>query len=85
MTRFEQIQETYKGIYGAIDLYIDATQFFFIDIDQDRMEGYKTITSRCGCCSEQIDIDSDLSYELEYMDEYDFQDLIEELEKLKKS
>jgi hypothetical protein len=83
MTRLETIQTRFAGIYGGISIYIDGTQFFFIDVDGNRLEGYKTVTASCGCCSEIEDIDTDLSYELEWMADEDFADLLIELENLK--
>lgn len=84
MTRFEQIQKEFKGVSGSIrQLYIDATLFYFVDVDEDRFEGSKTVTASCGCCGEYEDVESSLSYELEYMDESDFQELVEELKRLK--
>jgi len=84
MERLKHIQGEFKGISGSIYAYIDAIQFFYIDVDQDIIQGYKHVTARCGCCSETEDYESSLGYELEYMDEDDFQDLLQELEKLKK-
>lgn len=83
MTRFEQIQKEFKGVSGSIDIYIDVTEFYFVDVDGDRFEGSKTVTASCGCCGEYEDVESSLSYELEYMDESDFQELVDELKKLK--
>jgi len=83
MTRLEQIQKEFKGISGSITLYIEGHSFFYIDVDNDKLEGCKFVTASCGCCSDPINIDTSLSYELEYMDDMDFQDLVEELNKLK--
>jgi hypothetical protein len=83
MTKLEQIQTQFKGVLGCIDIYIDATLFNFIDVDQDRLDGIESFVLNCGCCSDYDNMSSELSYELEYMDESDFQELIEQLEKLK--
>lgn len=83
MTKFEQIKQKFPGACGTIDLYTDdGTQYYFIDIDADRIEGPRAYTLACGCCTEYEQYDYDLSYELEYMSDGDFQLLIEELEKL---
>jgi hypothetical protein len=82
MTRFEMIQTQFAGISGSLDLYVDGTSFFFVDVDEDRLEGYRTVTASCGCCSEQVDVDTDLSYEIEYMDDADFSELVDEITKL---
>jgi hypothetical protein len=84
MTRFETIKEEFSGLYGSLNLYVDGTSFFFVNVDEDRLEGTYETTASCGCCSEVIDYDGSLSYEVEYMDDMDFNDLIEELKKLKK-
>ena len=81
--KFQEIKDKFKGISGSINLYIDGTTIFFIDVDSDRVEGYRSVTASCGCCSETIDWESELSYELEYMEDDDYKELIEELEKLK--
>ena len=83
MTRFDLIRDEFSGVCGAVKLYIDGTTIFFIDVDTDRVEGCRSVTASCGCCSETIDWESELSYELEYMDDIDYQDLVEELRKLK--
>jgi hypothetical protein len=83
MTKLEQIQTQFKGISGCIDIYIGTTLFNFIDVDQDRLDGIKSFVLSCGCCSDYDNVSSELSYELEYMDESDFQELTEQLEKLK--
>lgn len=83
MTRIQKLREDFGGICGAINLWIDGTTFFFIDVDADKIEGYRTITAACGCCSENVDYDGDLSYEIEYMDDADYADLIDSLKKLK--
>jgi len=83
MTRLEQIQTQYKGINGDIDLYIDGTSFYFIDVDDNRLDGRESFTLSCGCCSEFVDVDSSLSNELEYMNENEFNELISELDNLK--
>lgn len=83
MTRFDLIRDEFSGVCGAINLWIDGTTIFFIDVDSDRVEGYRSVTASCGCCPETIDWESELSYELEYMGDMDFQDLIDELRKLK--
>lgn len=77
MTRLEQIQEQFKEVYGTINLYIDGPQFFFIDVEHNRLE------SNHPSCSEYEQIDYDLGYELECLDEDGFQDLVEQLTKLK--
>ena len=81
--RLEQIQTKYKGVSGSIYLIIDGTYFKYIDVDQDRLEGVRSVTLSCGCCSDYEPFDSELSYELEYMCEDEFQELIEELENIK--
>lgn len=81
--KFQEIKDKFKGISGSINLYIDGTNFNFIDVDSDRVEGYISETASCGCCPETIDWESELSYELEYMEDDDYKELIEELEKLK--
>jgi hypothetical protein len=83
MTKFEQIQKEFKGVSGSIDISIDGIIFNFIDVDEDRFDGVKIVMASCGCCGEFEDTGSILSYELEYMDESDFQEVIEQLEKLK--
>lgn len=83
MTKFEFLQKEYSGVYGTIGLYIDGTTIFYIDVDDDSIEGYRNMTARCGCCSEVIDYETKLSHEVEYMDDNDFKDLIEQLDKLK--
>lgn len=83
MTRIEQIRSEFKGFYGAIKMYIDGTTFFFVDVDYDRIEGYRTVTASCGCCSDTIDYETNLSHEVEYMDDVDFDQLLDELRKLK--
>jgi hypothetical protein len=82
MTRFEMIQSEFSGVCGPLELYVDGTSFFFVDVDGGRLEGYRDVTARCGCCSETVDVDADLSYEVEYMDDMDFSELIEALRKL---
>ncbi len=84
MTRLETIQTRFAGISGGINIYIDGTQFFFVDVDGNRLEGYKHVTASCGCCSEIKDVDTDLGYELEWMADADFADLLTGLEELKK-
>ena len=83
MTKLERIQTEFKGVYGPIDLYIDATRFHFIDVDTDRLDGLRSVTASCGCCGEYIDHESELSYELEYMHMIDYEDLIAQLRILK--
>ena len=84
MTKLEQIQTQFKGVSGCIDIYTDDDERFnFIDVDQDRLDGIKSFVLSCGCCSDYDNVSSELSYELEYMDESDFQELTEQLEKLK--
>jgi hypothetical protein len=83
MTRFETIKEEFSGLYGSLNLYVDGTSFFFVNVDEDRLEGSRDVTASCGCCSEVEDYNGSLSYEVEYMDDMDFNDLIEELKKLK--
>ena len=82
MKQIEKIQKEFAGVSGPISLWMDGTKFFYVDVDADILQGYKHVTASCGCCSEIEDIESDLSYELEYMDDLDFADLIEELKKL---
>ena len=83
MERLKQIQTQFKGVSGCIDIYTDYdARFNFIDVDQDRLDGIKSFVLSCGCCSDYDNVSSELSYELEYMDESDFQELIEQLEKL---
>jgi hypothetical protein len=82
MKRIQEIKDRFSGVVGSISLYADAVKFHFIDVDEDKIEGYKTFTASCGCCSEIEDYDGSLSYEVEYMDEDDFRDLIEQLENL---
>jgi len=83
MNRIEYIKDQFKGVYGSIDMYIDCNQFFFIDVDQDLLEGNRSITLSCGCCGDYEQFSTELSYELEFMDDIDFQELIEYLTKLK--
>jgi hypothetical protein len=83
MTRIDQIRSEFSGVCGTVNLFIDSTTMYFVDVDGDRVEGYRTVTASCGCCSEQIDWESELSYEVEYMDDMDFSDLLDELRKLK--
>jgi hypothetical protein len=83
MTRFEMIKEKFSGLYGSLDLYVDGTSFFFVNVDEDRLEGSRDVTASCGCCSEAEDYNSSLSYEVEYMDDSDFCDLVVELIRLK--
>jgi hypothetical protein len=83
MTRFEMIKEEFSGLYGSLNLYVDGTSFFFVNVDEDRLEGSRGVTASCGCCSEVEDYNGSLSYEVEYMDDMDFSDLIDELKKLK--
>jgi hypothetical protein len=82
MTRFEMIKKEFSGVCGSLNLYVDGTSFFFVDVDGDRLEGYRHVTASCGCCSEVEDYDGSLSYEVEYMDDMDFSDLVEALTKL---
>jgi hypothetical protein len=80
MTKYEQVKEQFSGIAGGIDLYVDGTLFYYIDVDDDRLEGYRIKSLSCGCCSEAVHSnDIDLKYELEYMDDDDFQILVEQL------
>jgi hypothetical protein len=84
MTRIEQIRSEFKGFYGTIDLYLgDGTTVYFIDVDEDGIEGYSTVTASCGCCSDIVDFDESLSYELEYMNDDTFDELVNKLRKLK--
>lgn len=84
MTRIEQIRSEFKGFYGAIDLYLySGTTVYFIDVDGDVIEGYSSVTASCGCCSELVDFEESLSRELEYMDDETFDELVDELRKLK--
>jgi hypothetical protein len=85
MTKLEQIQTQFKGVSGCIDIYTanGDERFNFIDVDQDRLDGIKSFVLSCGCCSDYDNVSNELSYELKYMDESDFQELIEQLEKLK--
>lgn len=83
MTRFDRITEEFSGVCGAIDMFVDSTNFFFVDVDDDRIQGYRTVTASCGCCSDIVDYETELSYEVEYMDDADFEELIDELRKLK--
>ena len=83
MTRFDRITEEFSGVYGAVDMFVYDTNFFFVDVDDDRIQGYRTVTASCGCCSDIIDYETELSYEVEYMDDADFEELIDELRKLK--
>ena len=76
MKRIQEIKDRFSGVVGSISLYADGVQFHFIDVDEDIIEGYKT------CCPENEDYEGSLSYEVEYMDEDDFRDLIEQLENL---
>ena len=81
--RLEQIQTQFKGVSGSIYLIIDGTHFDYIDVDQDRLEGVRSVTLSCRCCSDYEPFDSELSHELEYMCEDEFQELIEELATIK--
>ena len=84
MTKYEQIKEQFSGISGTIDLYADGTMFYYIDVDCDRLEGYRSVTASCGCCSEALHMDDiDIKHELEYMCDSDFLDLVEQLTKIK--
>jgi hypothetical protein len=83
MTRFNRIKQEFSGFSGSIKLFVDGTNFFFVDVDDDRIEGYKFVTASCGCCSDTVDYENDLSHEIEYMDDMDFSDLLDELRKLK--
>jgi|LakMenE01Jun11ns_1017448.scaffolds.fasta_scaffold8491758_2 hypothetical protein len=83
MTRFDRITEEFSGVYGAVDMFVYDTNFFFVDVDDDRIQGYRTVTASCGCCSDIVDYETELSYEVEYMDDADFEELIDELRKLK--
>jgi hypothetical protein len=84
MTRLEQIQTQYKGISGNISLFTtDGATYNFIDVDNDRLDGIELFTLSCGCCSDYDNMSTELSYELEYMDEDDFNELLSELDKLK--
>jgi hypothetical protein len=83
MTRLEQIQTQYKGISGNISLFTDGATYNFIDVDNDRLDGIESFTLSCGCCSDYDNMSTELSYELEYMDEDDFNELLSELDKLK--
>lgn len=83
MTKFEQIQTQFKGLIGTIDIYIDSNQFFFIDVDDNRLEGVQLYALSCGCCHDYQNIENDLSSELDYISDEDFEELIEQLNKLK--
>jgi hypothetical protein len=83
MTRFDRITEEFSGVYGAVDMFVYDTNFFFVDVDDDRIQGYRTVTASCGCCSDIVDYETELSSEVEYMDDADFEELIDELRKLK--
>jgi hypothetical protein len=80
---YETILEQFQGVHGSIDLLIDGVQFFYVDVDRDFLEGYAHVTASCGCCGDTEYRETELSYELQYMDELDFRDLLEQLEKLK--
>jgi hypothetical protein len=82
MARIDQIRSEFSGVCGAIDLYLgDGTTVHFIDVDEDIIEGYSTVTASCGCCSDIVDFDESLSYELEYMDDDTFDELVGKLRK----
>lgn len=81
--RMQRIKAEFKGVFGAIDMYIDATRYHFIDVDDNRLDGILTSTASCGCCSEYIDYESEISYELEYLDDSEYEDLISQLQILK--
>jgi len=81
--RIDRIKSEFAGVYGTIELYIDGTTYHSVDVDADTLEGLKLITLSCGCCGDYEHHTTDLSYELEYMDEDDYQDLITELLQLK--
>lgn len=83
MTIFKQIQTQFKGISGTIDLFIDGLQFNFIDIDKNEFECSESFSLSCGCCHDFQTIEKEISFELEFMEESDIADLIEQLNKLK--
>ena len=80
---YEQIKDKYKGVSGSIDYYDYSHRFFYIDVDQDKLEGVESYTLSCGCCGDYRDVVTEISYEVQYMDESDLKDFIEQLDKLK--
>lgn len=52
MIKFEKIKKEFAGVVGGVELWIDGTQFFYIDVDADIIQGYRHVTAACGCCSE---------------------------------
>jgi hypothetical protein len=83
MNAYEEIKQEFAGVVGAINMYFDGGKYYFVDVDDNRLEGYRYVTASCGCCSETENFDYDLDYELEYMAEEDVADLMEQLSKLK--
>jgi hypothetical protein len=80
--RLKQIQTKFKGIRGYINLHVSGGIIFnYIDVDSNILNGISTheyFSSTGG------NFESKLNLEVDYMNESEFQDLIDELTRLKK-
>lgn len=83
MNAYEKIKQEFAGVVGEINMYFDGGKYYFVDVDSNRLEGYRYVKELCGCCFKRDRFNYDLYYELENMDEEDVEDLMEQLSKLK--
>jgi hypothetical protein len=79
-TQFQQFKDQFPELTTALKFYTeDCETVTFIDMDSNRVEFSRSVTSSCGCCSEYEQFDDDLDHFIDHLSESDFQELVTEL------
>jgi hypothetical protein len=77
MTNSQIFKLEFPEFIGVVDFFTsDCEQVNFIDVESDTVEFTRTITARCGCCSDIEEREESLSFIMDFMTDDEFQDLI---------
>lgn len=78
--QFQQFITQFPELTTSLNFFTeDCEQVNFIDTESNTIEFTRTVTARCGCCSDFEQFDDNLDHFIDSLSESDFKELMEEL------
>lgn len=79
-TQFQQFKSHFPELTTSLSFFTEDCELItFIDTNSNQLEFTRTVTARCGCCSDSEQFDDDLDHFIDALSETDFHELMEEL------
>jgi len=80
MDNFTILKQHFPDFVGSVNFFTeDCDQVNFISIETNTVEFTKTVTARCGCCSDIEEHEADLDWFVNCLSESDFEEFLSTL------